>query len=144
MNQKYSNKKQVDLWYQLVIGASNERAEFLGFTQQTYYFARLTRWRHELQKGVSFRWNKNSFFTRIFRMAVPYFNYYIIDHFVNRYYGIHIINFGIYYIMKYQFLSKKQLFLIWYVFQIHENKNFPRLNVSPNLITWTNIWTKHF
>ena len=130
--------------YQLVIGASNQSAQFVRFTQQTYYSAPLTRWRRELRKGLSFREIKNSFFTKTFRMTVLYFKYCIIDHFVYRYYGIHIINFIIYYIMKYQFLSNQQLFLIWYVIQIYDNKNCPRLNVSPNSITWTNIWTKHF
>ena len=52
MNQRSPNKKHIGLWYQIAIGASNQWAKFLGFTQQIYNFAPHTRWCCELRKGV--------------------------------------------------------------------------------------------
>ena len=52
MNQRSSNEKQTNMWYQIASSASNQRTKFVGFTLQTCDFAPPTRWRRELQKGV--------------------------------------------------------------------------------------------
>ena len=52
INQSFSNKKRVNIWYQNAIHPSNQRTKFIGFTMQTYGFARLTRWCREIRKGV--------------------------------------------------------------------------------------------
>ena len=52
MNQRSSNKKQTNKWYQIASSVSNERTNFVRFTLQTYNFSPLIRWHRELRKGV--------------------------------------------------------------------------------------------
>ena len=44
VNQRSSNEKQTNMWYQIASSASNQRTKFVGFTLQIYDFAPLTRW----------------------------------------------------------------------------------------------------
>ena len=44
--------RNLNMWYQIASGASNQRTNFVGFALQTYDFAPFTRWRRELRKGV--------------------------------------------------------------------------------------------
>ena len=52
MSQSSSDKKHINMGYQITSGTSNQRAKFVGFTLQTYDFAPLTRLRCKLRKGV--------------------------------------------------------------------------------------------
>ena len=60
LNQRSSNKKRTNMWYQIASGSLNQRTKVLGFTLQKYGFAPLTRWRRQLQKGVLEQYSKGS------------------------------------------------------------------------------------
>ena len=52
MNQRSSNKKQINMSYQIASGASNQRNKFVQFSLQTYKFAPRARWCREPQKVI--------------------------------------------------------------------------------------------
>ena len=56
MSQRSSNKKHINMWYKIASGASNQRAKFVRLTLQMNDFAPITRWCHELQKGILLCW----------------------------------------------------------------------------------------